>query len=252
MFYPEEWGNQLAANDQRSLHMREILKLRVGDQVRVGLVGTGIGFALVEDAGSEQEAPRLAFPPVDELVAGNKGELVLIIGHPRPPVFQRLLKDLSTLGVGSIHWVLTELGEKSYLASKAWRADSLQRQIRLGLEQGGRCHPPEIHKHYRLEGFLKDWNDRLPRRRIILDENSRSVGLPHLIPPGPQEPLVIAIGPERGWTAEEAALLVRNGFSRAGLGPSIVRTETAAVLAAGLWSMSTENTPDQVSDEAWV
>ena len=41
--------------------------------------------------------------------------------------------------------------------------------------------------------------------------------------------LVLAIGPEGGWTDEEVASLEAHGFVRYSLGPRILRTDTATV-----------------------
>ena len=41
--------------------------------------------------------------------------------------------------------------------------------------------------------------------------------------------LLLAIGPEGGWTDEEVALLEAHGFARHSLGPRILRTDTATV-----------------------
>ena len=46
-----------------------------------------------------------------------------------------------------------------------------------------------------------------------------------------REPLVLAAGPEAGFSAEEEAALVRAGFVPARLGPRVLRTETAALAA---------------------
>jgi 16S rRNA (uracil1498-N3)-methyltransferase len=43
--------------------------------------------------------------------------------------------------------------------------------------------------------------------------------------------IVIAAGPEAGFTAEEEAVFVREGFVPAKLGPRVLRTETAALAA---------------------
>jgi 16S rRNA (uracil1498-N3)-methyltransferase len=45
------------------------------------------------------------------------------------------------------------------------------------------------------------------------------------------ESLLIVFGPEGGLTQEEVALLIKNGFKPCGLGPRILRTETAPLYA---------------------
>jgi len=46
---------------------------------------------------------------------------------------------------------------------------------------------------------------------------------------GAEGRLVLAVGPEGGWTDEEVALLEAKGFERQSLGPRILRTDTATV-----------------------
>ncbi len=48
---------------------------------------------------------------------------------------------------------------------------------------------------------------------------------------------IIAVGPERGWTGEEAALFVNEcGFQSATLGNSILRVDTAVIASLGIVS----------------
>lgn len=46
----------------------------------------------------------------------------------------------------------------------------------------------------------------------------------------------LAVGPEGGFTEEETALALENGWQAVGLGPRILRVETAAVVLAGMAS----------------
>ncbi len=51
---------------------------------------------------------------------------------------------------------------------------------------------------------------------------------------GPIESAAILVGPEGGFTEEEAAIARKEGFVQASLGKRILRTETAAILGVGL------------------
>lgn len=46
--------------------------------------------------------------------------------------------------------------------------------------------------------------------------------------------VVVAIGPEGGWTEDEVEMLGREGFQVVGMGDRVLRSETAAVVALGL------------------
>jgi 16S rRNA (uracil1498-N3)-methyltransferase len=48
------------------------------------------------------------------------------------------------------------------------------------------------------------------------------------------EAIIAAIGPEGGWTDEEAALAIDNGWRAIDLGSRTLRVETAAILIAGV------------------
>jgi 16S rRNA (uracil1498-N3)-methyltransferase len=55
-----------------------------------------------------------------------------------------------------------------------------------------------------------------------------------LSPFSSQDPLVLAIGPEGGFTADEVAAAVQAGWQLVDLGPRTLRVETAAILLAAL------------------
>jgi 16S rRNA (uracil1498-N3)-methyltransferase len=46
--------------------------------------------------------------------------------------------------------------------------------------------------------------------------------------------VLLAIGPEGGWTEDEMELLQKNGWLSASLGPTILRAETAAIAATAV------------------
>ena len=50
----------------------------------------------------------------------------------------------------------------------------------------------------------------------------------------PPSPLTLAIGPEGGWTVEELQQFRDSGWTSASLGETILRAETAAIVATAL------------------
>ncbi|HYH47250.1 MAG TPA: RsmE family RNA methyltransferase, partial [Thermoanaerobaculia bacterium] len=53
-------------------------------------------------------------------------------------------------------------------------------------------------------------------------------------PGEPAAPAALLIGPEGGWSPEERSELAAAGWRAVGLGPRVLRAETAAVVAAAL------------------
>jgi RsmE family RNA methyltransferase len=64
-------------------------------------------------------------------------------------------------------------------------------------------------------------------------DNVRPEGAFSHLNPG-KRPIVLAIGPERGWSENEREMLEEAGFLRLSMGIRALRTETACVAAAVL------------------
>jgi 16S rRNA (uracil1498-N3)-methyltransferase len=67
--------------------------------------------------------------------------------------------------------------------------------------------------------------------RILLSEREGTPPLRGAVPSNPPERLALLIGPERGWSDDEIAEALRGGWVLASLGPSRLRSETAALAA---------------------
>jgi 16S rRNA (uracil1498-N3)-methyltransferase len=91
-------------------------------------------------------------------------------------------------------------------------------------EQCGRNRIPEVHALI----ALSDYRPGGTAARIVLSPLARQ---PFSRVSVEGNELVVAAGPEAGFTAEEEAALAAAGFAPASLGPRVLRTETAAVAA---------------------
>ena len=71
--------------------------------------------------------------------------------------------------------------------------------------------------------------------RILLSENERQLSLKDaLATHSPGDELLLACGPEGGWSEEELTLFSKNGWTSASLGNTILRAETAAIAATAI------------------
>jgi 16S rRNA (uracil1498-N3)-methyltransferase len=72
--------------------------------------------------------------------------------------------------------------------------------------------------------------------KLLLSERREAQSLRDALASGLDEtrPVVLAIGPEGGWTDEEIAAARGSGFAEASLGESILRTETAVIAALAI------------------
>jgi len=235
LFKSSEWGTELAPNDERSIHVHTILKAQPGDTLKVGLLSVGTGLATVLSSGN---GLKLAFPENLQPSCAATG-LRLILGHVRPITMQRLFKDLASTGMNAI-WVLNAgLSETSYFRASFWKDEEYLKFLIQGAMQGGLARIPEVRRFWSMKDMLaalEAAKDGEATRRYLchpgLDAPSLLTGVA-----GSTGHLTVAVGPERGFTADEAGQLTACGFNPVVLGSTILRTESAALAVAVMAGM---------------
>lgn len=111
------------------------------------------------------------------------------------------------------------------------RQDRLQAHATEAAEQCGATYVPEVTDLQHLDKLLAKWPE--DRRLYWCDETT--LGQPATVTPT-TGPAAILIGPEGGFSADEAAKLrARPNVTPLSLGPRILRADTAAVAALTLW-----------------
>ncbi len=263
LFAEEELDRPLSASDRRTKHITSILGLGPGDTFRAGVVNGVSGTATVTDialdgslefafepgpapagapepgaAAFPEPAPAGApEPPGAGGTGGNVGlqPVRLLLGHPRPIVLKRLLRDLSSLGVERIVVAHTALGEKSYFESNLWHDGTIESLLREGAEQAGSTRLPTVERAWTIsrgiERIVDQWESA---ERVVFDN-----GIEASRPAGANEKTggsrrILAVGSERGWTDGERAAFAEDGFDGRYLGERVLRTETAAIVAVAL------------------
>ena len=103
---------------------------------------------------------------------------------------------------------------------------------------------PDVSEPKTLHEVLEDWNSS--RRLLVMDETLAMQGVPEeevfsfskLINKEKEMPCdAILIGPEGGFSLSELNSLSRHAFvKKITLGQKILRAETAATVALGLWN----------------
>lgn len=232
LFETEEWTQPLVASDVRARHLTEILKLSPGDRFAAGEVGGPVG--TLEFAGYTGEALIFARPEWTT-PAPAPSRVRILVGTPRPPTARRLLKDLTTLGAAELHFVATDLGDKAYLMSSLWEDGEYRKNLWEGAAQTRTTLLPKVERHTGLRKALTAIEAEGPSTRVWFDEGGEAWDKHQAhFAVGTGGPLWLALGPERGWSPAERTLLTDRGWLMAGLGPRVLRTETASAVSLGL------------------
>ena len=112
--------------------------------------------------------------------------------------------------------------------------DRLYKVVRQALKQSLRFYLPSIDVFSTLSAFFRD--DSLGQTRLVTVDSSYPSFRALAKTDGTElkDSIVIAIGPEGGFSAEEIEQFNDNGFKGFSLGPQRLRTETAAIAAAAI------------------
>jgi len=211
----------------------KVLRLSEGDRVALfngrGLEFKGVISSIKKDAAGvaiQSAAPSQAESPLD---------IVLLAGLPKGQKPDLIVQKATELGVKSIIFYCA--GRSVPLARGARTDKRLDRWGRIALEavkQCGRSAVPLIS----FEQGLKEAMARASSAgiKLFFDEHGgRPVGeaLEGWRGRSPQG-LALLIGPEGGFTDEERDLALRSAYVACGLGPRILRAETAAIAVVAI------------------
>jgi 16S rRNA (uracil1498-N3)-methyltransferase len=222
---PLQSGDVIPLPDDVTRHV-QVLRLQPGDEL-----------VLFNGAGGESGA---------ELVEVERRTARVKIGEFRPvdaepPYHLTLAQGIA--GGDKMDWLIekaVELGASGFVplttARSVVRLSGERALRRASCEQCGRNRLPDVAP---LVGDLAAWLGSMPETPADVDIRlllSPGASMPFSALPAnaPKGRVTVLVGPEGGLTSAEEDAAIHHGFTAVGLGPRVLRTETAgiAVLAA--------------------
>ena len=227
----EDWIDHdvVLLRDHRADHLRDLLKVAVGDSVRVGRMGglRGEGLVVLMDAHRVQLQVHLHQPPLPR----HRFDVVLAL--PRPKMLRRILRTVAEFGVAHLYLIHTARVEKSYWQSPLLRPAKVQEALLAGMERSSDTMMPMVHLHKRFRPFVEDrLVDLCAGRRCWIAQMNAPLALADV----PPVPAVVMIGPEGGFVPFEVELAERVIAQQVHLGARVLSVDTAlpAALAQAL------------------
>ena len=229
-------GDVAALTGEHALHLSRVLRARVGqefdiadgDSVRLGKI-TSVSDERVEFALGDEVASRVAA----ERVAV---ELTLVLAIFKFDRMEWAIEKCTEIGVARIVPVIAQRTDTHLATAAVKRHERWGRIARQAAEQSRRAAAPEIlapvklkELSHALAGVIAD----APMPRIVLAESEMDAGLRDVLHPSANA-AVLAVGPEGGWADDELGWFRDAGWTAASLGPTILRAETAAIVASAL------------------
>jgi 16S rRNA (uracil1498-N3)-methyltransferase len=220
---------ELPEHEARRLY--KVLRMAVGDPVTL-IDGHREYSSRISFINSK--SVKLEILGISECTSEPKIGITLGQGLPKGDKLEWVLQKSVELGVMSFVPVVMDRSVKRPEA-----ADAEKRHARLikiateAVQQSGRVCVPEVTPYKDLTGFLA--HTRYAGLKLLMYEGENKKGLGELLKgAGEIKSVAVLIGPEGGLTDSEVRLAESFGFISAGLGPRILRTETAGLAALSI------------------
>lgn len=224
-------GKDIILPPEESHHINRVLRLSNGSTVvisdgrgcshKASIIGQENGLVKVRLL---ESLDKLAEPPVS---------VTLIQGLPKGEKMDIIVQKAVELGVDTVIPVITERSVVSLSDEKARRKQKRWQKIaRAAAAQSQRSRIPEVRPVAAFPDIIEKFREH--ELVFFLYEDEKDYGLKDFTGCGNINNITVIVGPEGGFTAEEADLACAAGAKSISLGPRILRTETAALTVLAL------------------
>lgn len=212
-----------------SHHLVRVVRRRVGDPVEmIDATGRIWPATVVEDG--EPAAVRLAAEPV---AGPPAAPVVLYQGLAEWNRLDTVVEKCAELGLPRVVLVTGDRVRRTP-EPDAWRRrrERLVRVAEAAARQSGQAHLPAVEGILSLDEALDATGGM---DRVMLDPRGEAPLTDVLDErPDPGAPLAVLVGPDAGWSAAEVARARSAGVPVCRMGPSVLRAETAGIVAVAV------------------
>lgn len=215
-------GAQLALPEEAARHVAQVLRMRVGESLVLFNGEGGEYEAVIADA--DRKRVQVQIGPRRDLSREPKLRIVLAQCVSKGDRMDYSIQKAVELGV---HRIVPLLSERSVVRVDAERWDKKLEHWRgvivSACEQSGRTAIPVLDEVQKLDRWLS--SAAVPLRLVLAPGGAALRSLT------PADEVAMIVGPEGGLSDNEVRLAEQQGCTRIGLGPRVLRTETAGVAA---------------------
>lgn len=219
-------GVEIVLPESAATHLTRVLRMGVGDAC-VLFNGHGHDYAARLSSIGKREV-RAQVGEASVVQRESSLRLVLLQGIARGEKMDLILQKSTELGVSEVRPLSSQRSEVKLDEARAEKRLTHWRSVvASACEQSGRAVVPEVTAPQSLGSVLTG----LPAGglRLILDpEGALSL---RTLTASPDATVLLAVGPEGGWSPLDREQLLGAGFTGLRLGPRILRTETAGLAA---------------------
>jgi 16S rRNA (uracil1498-N3)-methyltransferase len=223
--------SQIALTVEQHHYLTRVIRLRTGEQFQA-IDGTGKCYLATINAETAQ---------IIQIVSTLDRELAqaitLICALPKGNHFDDLVRACTELGVTTI---LPAISDRTLLNPSPQKLQRWRKIAQEAAEQSERLVVPIIEEPQALKTIFEELPDRADK--YLCEARGEH---PHLLLSIQSSqlidcPIIIAIGPEGGWTDGEIQLSIEHHFTLVSLGARILRTITAPIVALSIVAAAIE------------
>ena len=218
-------GNHAALTGDHADHLVRALRARVGQEfdIATGAVVRRGRVVTVHEG-------RVEFELGEEVSAARIPRVTLLLAIFKFDRMEWAIEKCTELGASRIVPVIARRTDAHLASAAGKRIERWRRIVLQAAEQSRRTAVPEIADPVKLLAAVNE----SAGVRIVLSESEEQTLLRDVLTPHSEGEIVLAIGPEGGWAEDELQLFQKAGWISASLGPTILRTETAAIAATAI------------------
>jgi len=221
----EQFAGQTAVMEgDAAHHLGRVLRAQTGQLYELS-DGEKVWLSRIDSVGRD----RVQFSLLEQLpVARPSVNVTLFLAVVKFDAFEWAIEKATELGVSTIVPLAAERSEKALLTAAAKRAERWKKILLEASQQSRRLSMPVLNGLAKPEMAFASQKGGL---RVMLSERTTASSLRKVLQGQRAASVILAIGPEGGWTDEEFGAASESGFAEASLGRWILRTETAVVTA---------------------
>ena len=220
---PEVHVGSLTLPPEPSHHAKNVLRLKVGDAVELFDDAGEVGQGIISDLSSNLVIVKVE---TQAHASGATVDVHIASAVPKASRADWMIEKLSELGVSRFTPLATE--RSVVLPEGSGKRDRWIRLAEEAARQSGRSGMMKIDLLTRLDQVV----DAGVGVYCATEQAARPIA--EVIAALQVTPVRILIGPEGGWTDKELKLLQARDWRPASLGSTVLRVETAALVAATL------------------
>ncbi|HYA23968.1 MAG TPA: 16S rRNA (uracil(1498)-N(3))-methyltransferase [Terriglobales bacterium] len=218
-------GNHACLVGAHAEHLARVLRAKIGQEFDIS-TGSEVRRGHITSISPD----RVEFELGEVVPSPASAQVTLVLSIFKFDRMEWAIEKCTELGAARMVPVIARRTEARLAAAAANRVERWRRIAQQAAEQSRQVSPPEIAAPIKL----KDAVALSASTRIVLSEAEEQTTIKKALQSGKAGDIVLAFGPEGGWTESELELFRNAGWISASLGNTVLRAETAAIAAMAI------------------